>query len=178
MSTAKGVFNQRTEINDEYVPKPTTGQRQMKYGPPGVGGVDVEEQPINVYHQDEHIEGISVEAENRNLIELKSLSTDYARKESKEGTGPHFKTQAATAASALGKYAAAIGQERLKNPTELLRDLPHIDNVDKKALLDRLKREVKVRQSNEMNEMLREVRGGVASHVQSAAKLEQLIENA
>ncbi|CAI2167399.1 17711_t:CDS:2 [Funneliformis geosporum] len=130
----------------------------MKFGPPVYG------------------ERISEEEENRNLMELKSLSTDYARKERKEGTGPHFKTQAATAASALGKYAAAIGQERSKNPTELLGGLPHIDNVDKKALLDRLRKEVKVRQSNEMNEMLREVRSGVASHVQSAVdKLKQIV---
>ncbi|CAG8478366.1 4258_t:CDS:2, partial [Funneliformis caledonium] len=116
MSTTKRIFDKRGEINGEYVPNPTTGQRHLKFGPPGVGA-NVEE-PIGDYHQvpdkdevDIHGEGISVEAENRNLAELKSLSTDYARKESKEGTGPHLKTQAATAASALGKYAAAIGQE-------------------------------------------------------------------
>ncbi|CAI2167401.1 17712_t:CDS:2 [Funneliformis geosporum] len=181
MSTTKRIFDQRTEINEQHVPNLTTGQRHLKFGPPGVGA-NVEE-PISDYHQvpdkDEvniHGEGISVEAENRNLAELKSLSTDYARKESKEGTGPHFKTQAAIAASTLGKYAAAIGQERLKNPTELIRDLPHIDDVDKKTLLDRLKEEVKTRQAVEMKEMHKEVRGGVAAHVQSTVdKLEQLI---
>jgi len=62
------------------------------------------EEPIRDFHnppnKDEviiHGEGIKRETEDRNLAELKSLSTEYARKESKEGTGPHFKTRASIA---------------------------------------------------------------------------------
>ncbi|CAG8757118.1 350_t:CDS:2, partial [Dentiscutata heterogama] len=116
-------------------------------------------------------EGISKADEDRNLAELKALVRERERQECKEREdnkpGPH----SSNLASALGKYANAVAQERLENPSDLTnsKHLPHVQNPDEKELSNRLNQEVKTRSRAEQLEMERTVKGGVAANVKSAA---------
>ncbi|CAG8438226.1 11536_t:CDS:2 [Dentiscutata heterogama] len=170
----KGIFS--VPKKDEYVPKPTDGQRNLRFGMPGVAATDPE--PIsdfsNVPEKDEvriHGEGISRAEEDRNIAELKALVREREEQECKEREDHKPGPQSANIASALGKYATAVAQERLENPSDLTNSqyLPPIQHPDEKELLNRLKEEARTRQRIENYEMEATVKGGVAAHVRSAA---------
>jgi hypothetical protein len=180
-ATNKGIFSVNT--HDPYVPRPSKGQQHVRFGNTGVGATT--ESYSDDYHsvpdQDEvQIRGqdVSREQEERNLIELKSLARQLAHEEGVKSVGPCHNSRAAIAESALGKYATAIGQTRLTNPSELTRDLPHVENVDIAELHRRLVDEAKHRQAIETHASEIQPRGGIAAHVQSAAdKIAQVIEH-
>ncbi|CAG8495990.1 23734_t:CDS:2 [Dentiscutata erythropus] len=174
----------------EYVPIPTEVQVNLRFGMPGVVGSGVAEndseqifnygitpEPDNEevrVHDNEvriHGEGISKADEDRNLAELKALVRERERHECKESEDNKPGAQSANLATALGKYANAVAQERSENPSDLTnsKHLPHVQIPDEKELLNRLNQEVKTRSRAEQLEMERTVKGGVAANVKSAA---------
>ncbi|CAG8675660.1 7818_t:CDS:2 [Ambispora leptoticha] len=179
-SPIKRIFDARPM--DECVPLPNKGQQNLRSGIPGVAATTEESKPLDEILNTDEVqipsERINKEQENLNLAELKSFSQDLVRQKSKEGDPPHHKSVAASAESALFKYATAIAQERLVNPPDLTRDLPYIPNVDPHRLLARLKEELKQRQIVEMKTLEKQPPSGIASHVQSAVnKLEQVLHD-
>ncbi|CAG8556111.1 9277_t:CDS:2 [Cetraspora pellucida] len=178
---SKGIFS--VPKKDDYVPKQTQGQQNLRFGMPGVAENDPK--PLSNFghlpEKDEviiHGEGISPAEENRNIAELKALMHEKQKHESKEREDHKPGPQSAAVASALGKYTTAIAQERLENPSDLINsdNLPPVKHPDENELLNRLKEEAKERQLVENYEMVGTVRGGVAANVQSAAdKLENTL---
>ncbi|RIB17470.1 hypothetical protein C2G38_2187212 [Gigaspora rosea] len=150
----KGLFS---VPKNDYVPRPAENQRHLRFGTPGVAGISREEQ-------------------DRNLAELKVLVRERQRQECKEREDHKPGPQSANLASALGKYATAIAQERLENPSDLTssQNLPPVQqHSDEKELLNRLNKEAQTRQHVENYEMERTMKGGLSANVKSAAdKLE------
>ncbi|CAG8573176.1 16503_t:CDS:2 [Gigaspora rosea] len=149
----KGLFS---VPKNDYVPRPAENQRHLRFGTPGVAANDPE--PIS------------------NFGHVPENDEVNPRQECKEREDHKPGPQSANLASALGKYATAIAQERLENPSDLTssQNLPPVQqHSDEKELLNRLNKEAQTRQHVENYEMERTMKGGLSANVKSAAdKLE------